>query len=92
MQVYRIQIAALEGRVELKGRVLNSHSLLATTVELELRVVFPKETLQELRLAQMELIERIILAFFVVLFMNVEAIGGPISKVNYRLFGNVFHQ
>lgn len=40
----------------------------------------------------MKLIERIILTFFIVLFVNVETVGRSISKVNYGLFGNIFQK
>lgn len=51
VQVYRIEIAALKGGVEFERGVFDSHSLLAAAVEFELRVIFSKETFQELRLA-----------------------------------------
>ena len=63
----------------------NQHSLSSHRVEFEIRVVFFEEPLQELRFAQMKLIEWVVLAAIVKLSMKIKAVGGPVSVVNPRL-------
>lgn len=51
-------------------------------VKFVIRVIFFEKSLQKLRFAEMELIEWIILSFFVKLAMDIEAVSGPVSKID----------
>lgn len=84
--VNSIKVASLEKGVKDERRVIDNHPLMPNFTKLKIRIVFLEKPLQELRFAQMKLIERIIFALFVEFSMDVEAIGWPVSHVNEGRF------